>query len=180
MKYEKKTKPALWTQTGAAKKRLEAAAASRSVAKATLLAARRGKAAAKALKRLKSRLIATFEAAKPPKLTPLFPKNWQHGEGYAKPKPRKRVAPRSERMAGRMAIYRRLKGEFMAVHRHCAGCGGAATEVHHVRGRVGPLLLDTTYWLAMCAGCHRWVHENINEARERNLIAQPGDWNRKD
>ena len=152
MKHQKKTKPALWTTVPAARKRLEAAAASRRSAKATLLAARRGKVAAKATKR---RLARSRQ-------------------------PRKRVAPRSDRMAGRMAVSRRLKGEFMAVHRHCAGCGGAATEVHHVRGRVGPLLLDTTHWLAMCAGCHRWAHENINEARERNLIAQPGDWNRKD
>jgi hypothetical protein len=149
MKYEKKTKPALWTTLPAARKRLEAAAASRSSAKATLLAARRGKVAAKATKR---RLERSRQ-------------------------PRKRIAPRSAAMVGKMAVYGRLKGEFLAVHRHCAGCYGVGTEVHHTRGRAGTLLLDTRYWLAMCPACHRWVHENINEARQRNLIAAPGDWN---
>jgi hypothetical protein len=176
MKYAKKTKLALWTTVPAARKRLEAAAASRRQAKATLLAARRGKAAAKALKRLRSRLIATFEAAKPPKLTPLFPKNWQHGDGYAKP--RKRIRPVSDRKAAERALYVAKRDEFLARNHVCQGCFKPGHhELHHVRGRLGPLLTDDRFWVALCPACHRWVHENINEARQRHLIAAPGDWN---
>lgn len=148
-----KTKPkklALWTQLPSARKRLEAAAASRLSAKAKLSADRRGKAAAKATERRLERS----------KLT------------------RKRIAPRSAAMVGKMAVYKRLKGEFLAVHRHCAACCGLAAEVHHTRGRAGTLLLDTRYWMALCPACHRWVHENIEAARKRNLIAAAGDWNK--
>ena len=145
------TKKALWTTVPAARKRLEAAAESRKQAKALFLAARRSKVADKATKHrlARSRL------------------------------PRKRIAPRSAAMVGKMAVYGRLKGEFLTHFRYCARCGNPSwnMEIHHQRGRAGTLLLDTRYWLATCSACHSWIHENINEARERNLIAAPGDWN---
>ena len=168
MKYTKKTKPALWTTIPAAQKRLEAAAVSRLVAKARLLIEKRGKVAAKATKRRLERSRKVFaEANKAAEVT------------VANYISRKRVAPRSAAMAGKMAVYRRLKGEFLTVHRYCAACGNPSWNmaVHHTRGRAGSLLLDTRHWLPLCPACHRWVHENINAARERNLIAQPGDWN---
>lgn len=145
------TKLALWTTVPAAKKRLEAAATTRQALKAARLALKRGKAALAASRRRLARIR----------------------------KPGKRVAPRSAAMTGKMAVYRRLKGEFLTAYRYCARCCNPSwnMEVHHTRGRAGALLLDARYWLAVCPACHRWIHDNINEARESNLIAAPGDWN---
>lgn len=53
-----------------------------------------------------------------------------------------------------------------------------ATEVHHIRGRLGPLLEDQQYWLAVSTQGHRWIHNNPVKARELGFMAQPGDWNR--
>ena len=54
----------------------------------------------------------------------------------------------------------------------------AASEVHHKRGRLGPLLVDKRYWLAVSAQGHRWIHEHPEEARRRGWLAKPGQWNR--
>lgn len=172
-----KTKPkklALWTQLPTAKKRLEAAAASRLSAKAKLLADRRGKVADKAEKRRLERL--TYKAVWPKHS---FPSNWQHGEGYAKPKPRKRIRPVSKRKAAERKLYVANRDAYLSTHKVCWGCfKPSRLELHHVRGRLGPLLLDERYWMALCPECHRWVHENIEAARKRNLIAAAGDWNK--
>jgi len=41
--------------------------------------------------------------------------------------------------------------------------------VHHIKGR-GPYLLDTTTWITLCMNCHRWVHDNHNEAKKLGLL----------
>lgn len=53
-----------------------------------------------------------------------------------------------------------------------------ATEVHHKRGRLGTLLLDTRFWIPCCQNAHDWIHRNITAARAVDLIAQPGQWNK--
>ena len=99
--------------------------------------------------------------------------------GKATAKPRQRLKPRSSAMEARMKLYRAAKARFLAEYPSCqCGCGRKSKEVHHTRGRLGSLLLDETYWLALAPECHEWVHNNIDAARERHLIAQPGDWNR--
>lgn len=57
---------------------------------------------------------------------------------------------------------------------------GRLNEVHHVRGRLGPLLMAERFWIALSKQGHRWVHEHVNEARERGWLARRGDWNRTD
>lgn len=147
----KPKKLALWTQLPSARKRLEAAAASRLSAKAKLLADRRGKAAAKATERRLERS----------KLT------------------RKRIRPVSKRKAAERKLYVANRDAYLATCKICWGCfKPRLLELHHVRGRLGPLLLDERYWMALCPACHRWVHENIEAARKRNLIAAAGDWNK--
>jgi hypothetical protein len=50
-------------------------------------------------------------------------------------------------------------------------------EVHHIRGRLGGLLIDKRGWLALSKIGHRWVHSNIEEARRRGWICKKGEWN---
>ena len=50
-------------------------------------------------------------------------------------------------------------------------------EVHHRRGRVGALLLDERFWLAVSKEGHRFIHANIHAARLAGFICRPGEWN---
>ncbi len=45
-----------------------------------------------------------------------------------------------------------------------------ATEIHHRKGRVGPLLMDETYWMAVCRYAHRQIHENPKIAKEKGYL----------
>ena len=51
------------------------------------------------------------------------------------------------------------------------------TEVHHMRGRAGSLLLDQRYWLAVSKQGHRWIHSNIEKARALGWLCELGKWN---
>ena len=53
-----------------------------------------------------------------------------------------------------------------------------ATEIHHIRGRLGPLLNDQRHWLAVSRQGHRWIHLFPDEARFAGWLALPGEWNR--
>ena len=52
------------------------------------------------------------------------------------------------------------------------------TEVHHVRGRLGALLLDDRHWMAVSRQGHQWIHDHPARARELGWLAQPGEWGR--
>lgn len=45
-----------------------------------------------------------------------------------------------------------------------------ATEIHHVRGRIGTMLNDETHWLAVSREGHEWIHQHPSEARKRGWL----------
>lgn len=51
------------------------------------------------------------------------------------------------------------------------------TEVHHLRGRKAGLLRDKRFWMACSRLGHRWIHENVEEARKRGWLCAKGEWN---
>lgn len=53
-----------------------------------------------------------------------------------------------------------------------------ATDIHHVRGRAGPLLTDRRHFKATCRNAHDWIHAQPSLARALGLLAQPGQWNK--
>ena len=55
-----------------------------------------------------------------------------------------------------------------------------AVHVHHMRGRVGALLLDERYWLPVSWAGHRWIHDNPGRARRMGWLAQRGQWGKAD
>jgi hypothetical protein len=48
-------------------------------------------------------------------------------------------------------------------------CTDYSTDIHHMCGRIGDLLLDTTYWKALCRNCHEWAESHPEEAKEKGL-----------
>lgn len=50
-------------------------------------------------------------------------------------------------------------------------------EVHHSRGRVGTLLLDTRFWIATTPAVHQMIHDDPKWARDNGLLCQVGQWN---
>lgn len=45
-----------------------------------------------------------------------------------------------------------------------------ATEIHHKKGRVGSLLNDTSFWLAVSREGHTWIDNNPDEARKLGFL----------
>jgi hypothetical protein len=86
-------------------------------------------------------------------------------------------------------LYRNAAAMFLADAKECPvalagllGCYGIhriGTEVHHIRGRLGKLLLDQNYWLAVSAEGHRWIHDHPGEARAHGWLCAKGDWNKQ-
>ncbi len=91
----------------------------------------------------------------------------------------KRIARRSKSMARRMREYRVKADAYKREHRHCerAGCAKLTADIHHTRGRVGTLLMDTRFWVAVCRSCHDWIAANPEQARSEGLLCAKGSWN---
>ena len=68
--------------------------------------------------------------------------------------------------------YSRERKKFLEENRVCQArvpdiCGLLASQVQHLRGRVGSDYLDKTLWLAVCGRCHEYITEHPKEAIER-------------
>ena len=46
------------------------------------------------------------------------------------------------------------------------GCESSATEVHHKKGRIGDLLTDERYFLAVCRPHHLYIE---NQRKQKNM-----------
>lgn len=104
-----------------------------------------------------------------------------------KPFKRSTLNARSDKQARRLADYYRMTGPFLVEFPICAiclarglPCPNAATEVHHIRGRLGALLFDKRYWAPSCYACRLWPHDNKEEARKVGVLAERNDWGKID
>lgn len=80
-----------------------------------------------------------------------------------------------------LAEYSKIRGKYLFFYAACVArirevCARGATDVHHQRGKVGRLLCDTRFFLPVCRGCHDWIHQHPNRARELGLIAPASEW----
>lgn len=66
------------------------------------------------------------------------------------------------------AKYLVLRIEFLGKpeNQKCPITGKPTTDVHHSKGRIGSLLLDTRYWIALSREGHKQVEENPDWAKE--------------
>lgn len=92
---------------------------------------------------------------------------------YVMSKPKKAIAPRSEKRKKANVIYLKARLEYLNEHQICEAkkiCNGAsATEIHHKIGKIGELLYDKNFFLATCRKCHDWVEANVTEAKKLGL-----------
>ena len=77
------------------------------------------------------------------------------------------VKARSGSEAMRMEVYRGIAEMFKRDRPVCEicprifnRCAFRTEDVHHVKGRDGLLLFHTKYFVAVCRGCHAWIHDN--------------------
>lgn len=79
---------------------------------------------------------------------------------------RKRIMPRSEKRSKEERAYLTLREVFLK-DKICPITGQPATEIHHKKGRIGKLLCDVKYWLAVSREGHIWIENNPKEAKEK-------------
>tara|TARA_R110002126_G_scaffold79669_10_gene197713 strand:- start:404 stop:820 length:417 start_codon:yes stop_codon:yes gene_type:complete len=88
-----------------------------------------------------------------------------------KPTEAKPIAPRSKKRSKQENIYAGKCAIFKVTHTMCEAaivglCTHKTTDVHHIAGRSGDMLLDETEWLAVCRACHNWIETHPIEATE--------------
>ncbi len=94
------------------------------------------------------------------------------------------VRSRSKRMSVAMKLYVKERAAFLKEHWTCWACGYLHTlvqrsrDIHHTRGRIGSLLLDKRYWVALCRAHHDRVGTDKPWARAMGLLPPLGGWNR--
>lgn len=67
--------------------------------------------------------------------------------------------------------YKVLRIEFLSKteNQKCPITGKPTTDIHHMKGRIGSLLLDTRYWVALSREGHKFVEENPEWARKNGF-----------
>jgi hypothetical protein len=77
----------------------------------------------------------------------------------------------STKRAKQLREYFVIRENYLAEHRLCNVCKSSkATDIHHLRGRVGTRLNDTQYFMAVCRSCHDEIHHNPRWAYENGLL----------
>lgn len=84
---------------------------------------------------------------------------------YAKPKG---IKPISDKRKTEIQQYTILRKEFLSDPKNqiCPITKQPTTDIHHMKGRVGSLFLDTRYWLAVSREGHIMIEENPQWAKE--------------
>ena len=83
-------------------------------------------------------------------------------------KPSKLVNKVSDPLKEAQREYKKLAKTFITLHPKCAvkGCQRPSECIHHMKGRIGDLLTDTRYFLAVCLPCHQKIETHVSWARE--------------
>lgn len=92
----------------------------------------------------------------------------------SKPTTKKPIPPRSQKRSKEEKLYSAKRVLYLQNHPMCEAhlpgiCTDYATDIHHMSGRIGDLLLDTNYWKALCRKCHDYVENNPEIAKEKGL-----------
>ncbi len=83
------------------------------------------------------------------------------------------IPAKSEKQIARDIKYAKLRKEWMGWHRECqaklSGCRIFASHVHHMAGRSGELLFDTSKWKSVCWSCHELITKDSAMAIQLGL-----------
>ena len=76
----------------------------------------------------------------------------------------------SKKMQQLQREYTKLRKEYLSDKEMCNAklhcCTLRTTDVHHMAGRIGEMLLYKPYWLPVCRGCHDWIEAHPIESKE--------------
>lgn len=70
-------------------------------------------------------------------------------------------------------IYSRTRKEFLSKpeNKYCEVFKNRlSTEVHHAKGRIGDLFLNTEFWISVSSEGHKYIHENDSWSRKRGFL----------
>lgn len=85
------------------------------------------------------------------------------------------IKPRSDKRAKQEALYLIINRQYLKDHPKCEAnikgvcSGNPSNQVHHKKGRIGELLLDTKYFLAVEDSCHRYIETHPEFAYENGF-----------
>src|SRR6185312_7518374 len=85
--------------------------------------------------------------------------------GKAKPEEEKKVKPIAIKSVKRISeekLYLKKKKGYLTEHIRCEvkGCNQISTDLHHRKGRVGKLLYDERFFMAVCREHHTEIETN--------------------
>jgi len=74
----------------------------------------------------------------------------------------------SEKRKKENILYSELRIDFLSLPENqiCPITGQPTTDIHHKKGRIGKLLTDTNYWIALSREGHEFVESNPEWAYE--------------
>lgn len=77
----------------------------------------------------------------------------------AKPKP---IPKKSKKLVDAEKIYNKERKEYLQAYPYCEvnACKSLSNQIHHKKGRIGSLMYDTEYFLAVCTDCHSKIELN--------------------
>lgn len=92
--------------------------------------------------------------------------------GIARPKEEKKqkpIAHFSKKREKKQREYRKIVKKFLSKNIRCQvkGCNKISEDVHHTRGRVGDLLTDERYFLAVCRDHHTLIECSPEWAKQK-------------
>lgn len=80
---------------------------------------------------------------------------------------------RSKKRSKQEREYLKENKKFLEDNPYCKAeiqCHGMlSNQVHHMKGRIGDLLLNKDFWLPVCTQCHDWIENHPLEAKEKGL-----------
>ena len=76
------------------------------------------------------------------------------------------IKPRSAKRAGEEREYLKRRDKYLTLHPECERCSLPANQIHHKKGKIGKLLINVMYFMAVCPDCHHWIENNPLKAKE--------------
>ena len=77
-----------------------------------------------------------------------------------------RISIRSVKRMAEERLYAKKKREYLVDHIRCEvkGCNRVSEDIHHKKGRVGKLLFNEKYFMAVCRDHHTEIETNVDWA----------------
>lgn len=84
----------------------------------------------------------------------------------------KNINPFSEKRNKQLKLYRQVRDVYMKEKTICEvnECARKSEDLHHKNGRIGEMLYNTAYFMAVCRSCHQKIHNNPSWARNNNYL----------